>query len=256
MNPSVFDQAARELATRRARGLRGERLPVALRPQSLDQGFAVQGRVTELLGELRGDRPIGWKCALPPAGKIVVAPLYGRELYHSGLAAPVTLVAPARLEPELAFVLGRDLPAQLARDQGAIGAAIGEVRMAVELIGCRYDNPDACDFPELLADGLFNQGLILGPVLARAPALAAERIAIAVQSGGETRAFDGKHANGLPVNPLYWLAEFLHDHNLSLRAGDVIITGSYAGVLELPLDSPITLSYANLGQMTFHCLAR
>jgi hypothetical protein len=36
--------------------------------------------------------------------------------------------------------------------------------LALELIGTRYSDPDAT-FAEHLADGLFNQGLYLGPVI-------------------------------------------------------------------------------------------
>jgi 2-keto-4-pentenoate hydratase len=69
----------------------------------------------------------------------------------------------ARIEPELAFILGRDLPARAESYTVAeIDAAIQETRLALELIGTRYSDPDAATFAEHLADGLFNQGLYLG----------------------------------------------------------------------------------------------
>lgn len=260
MNHSAIEQAARALAERRAEHRLGERLPQGLRAQDLQQGFAVQSRVAELLAEQRADRQLGWKCALPPAAdKIVVAPLYARECYQGEARLAAKVVAPrgvARIEPELAFVMGSDLPADQAHHKAAVDAAIQQVHMAVELIGVRFDQPELCEFPEMLADGLFNQGTILGPVLARAQAFSAQTIAIALHYPGVTLNFEGKHANGLPTNPIYWLAEFLRDNNRSLRAGDIVITGSYAGVIEVPLNREITLNYAGLGEMNFCCQAR
>ena len=35
----------------------------------------------------------------------------------------------------------------------------------LEILGSRYSEPDSATFPEMLADGLANQGLLVGPVL-------------------------------------------------------------------------------------------
>ena len=37
-----------------------------------------------------------------------------------------------------------------------------------------------------------------------------------------------------PRRPLYWLAEFLRQQGIGLRAGQVVITGSLAGAPALP----------------------
>src|SRR5690606_39981142 len=44
-----------------------------------------------------------------------------------------------------------------------VDAAIARTHLALELINSRYAEPDAAEFPEMLADGLVNQGLFIGP---------------------------------------------------------------------------------------------
>jgi len=54
---------------------------------------------------------------------------------------------------------------------------------------------------------------------------------------------------GHPLRPLVWLANFLRERGERLRAGQVITTGSYAGALEVPLATPLTITFGALGRM-------
>jgi 2-keto-4-pentenoate hydratase len=242
------DVAARHLVAARVARRAGSELPASCRPTDRDSALAIQRRVGELLGE-----PIaGWKCALPNTDRIIVAPLYASVV---GIASPwrVSVRGPAaQVEPEIALVLGRDLP---PRDQPYANAeirdAVAEVRLAIELLGCRYAAPDRVDFLELLADGLFNAGVFIGPEVPGGLNcnLAAFRVRIDVQ-GSPVQEFDGRHPDGHPVKALHWLANFLSSRNEGLRAGQAVITGSYAGVLEMPLDTPIHIAFGELGSLS------
>jgi hypothetical protein len=112
-------------------------LPGSNVPSSLEQGFAIQQRVGSLAG-----KTVGGKCALPPAGKWIVAPIYSDSILkgeHFRLAADADK---ARIEPELACVLAHDLPARVEPyTADEIGAAISAVHMALEVIDCRYTDP-------------------------------------------------------------------------------------------------------------------
>jgi 2-keto-4-pentenoate hydratase len=101
---------------------------------------------------------------MPGANKVVLAPIYANTVFQEADTCTVWSDQQcARIEPELAFILGRDLPARAESYTVAeIDAAIQETRLALELIGTRYSDPDAATFAEHLADGLFNQGLYLG----------------------------------------------------------------------------------------------
>ena len=158
---SPREHAARILVTARRKGVLVDRLPVELLPANLDDGFAIQQEVSHQLGE----RIVAWKCALPQPGKVIAAPIYDADIHRGDvcrMSGPPRAVV--RAEPELACLLNRDLPPR--RDvysEAEVLAALGHTHLALELLGSRYSHPERLTFPELLADGLFNAGLVIGP---------------------------------------------------------------------------------------------
>jgi 2-keto-4-pentenoate hydratase len=251
-NPIDIHQAAKILVDRRVSGEQGERLPEASRPRTLDDALTVQAAVSELWCVTQDDSIGGWKCLLPPTDKLVVGPIYTSTI---DTVPPLSLWAPsarARIEPELVFIFGKDLP---AREQpytpAEVDTAIVRTHMALELIQGRYRDPASASFAEMLADGLVNQGLFIGPEVDSEAARGAGEIAIKVScSGGEQSEHSGVHPNGNPRAPLYWLTEFLRSRGEGIVAGQAVITGSYAGVLEVPLNEDVTIDYLGLGSMT------
>lgn len=248
MNPS--QEAAAILVHRRATGSRGGRLPESCRPADLDAALAIQDAVAQLWCERHNDTVGGWKCSLPGDGKIVVGPIFTSAIQRAADIALLPVDDHAKFEPELAFVLKSDLPARdESYSEAEIDAAIGSTHLALELIGSRYADPKDCAFPEMLADGLNNQGLYVGPAVDADIARTATEIAISVEQDGESRDFEGKHPNGLPRGPLYWLVGFLHQRGGGLRVGQAVITGSYAGVIDAALGTDVVIRYDGLGEI-------
>lgn len=256
-------EAADLLVARRVSGIRGERLPAACRPQDLEQALAIQAAVSQVWCDRMDDSIGGWKCLLPPAdNKWIVAPIYTRtidtipplSLWPGAMAKGLR----ARVEPELAFFFGCDLPPRPQPYSPAeVDAAITRTHMALELIGSRFADPDSCSFPEMLADGLVNQGLFIGPALDDELARHAGQFEIRVEcANGEQLQRPGEHPNGAPRAPLYWLVEFLRQRGQGIVAGQAVITGSYAGVIDLPLDCAATITYAGLGSMQVYFSAK
>jgi 2-keto-4-pentenoate hydratase len=242
----VVEQAASALACRR-NGSKGPVLTDACRPTSIAHAIAIQAAVAKQLGTHIG----GWKCGMPSRDRITVGGIHADTIFSS---SPCPVWAPAgtvRIEPELAFTLKHDLPVRTAPySQAEIDAAIGSAHLALELIDTRYADDAAPAFLDQLADGLFNQGLFIGPEVDLATALAAEHIDIQwLRSDGTTAALAGQHPAGKPANPLYWLVEWLRKHGDGLSAGQPIITGSYVGTFAVPVGEPISLGYRGLGDM-------
>lgn len=243
--------AAKILVERRINGSQSDRLPEHCRPQNLEQALAIQFAVTEQWCEQMDDSIGGWKCLLPPEGKLVVGPIYTRTIDS---VPPVSLWPKgdrARIEPELAFFFGQDLPARAEPYTPAdVDAAIARTHMALELINSRYADPASCEFPEMLADGLVNQGLFIGPLVDSDSAYGASGFTVTITcANGEVIERQGQHPNTHPRAPLYWLAEFLRSRGEGIVAGQAVITGSYAGVIEVPLNTDIQIDYAGLGSM-------
>ncbi|RYY73746.1 MAG: hydratase [Gammaproteobacteria bacterium] len=248
-----FHEAAAILVKRRQTGIQGDQLPQELRPTNPEQALAIQAAVSDLWCELEDDSIGGWKCLASSDEKPIIAPIYTRTINS---VAPVEIWPKpsdknlARIEPELAFFFGKDLPPRGEPYAPAeVDAAISRTHMALELIGCRYTDPASCEFPEMLADGLVNQGLFIGPQVDNDLARNASEFGINLIHGVEVSERHGKHPNGNPRAPLYWLAEFLRSRGQGIVAGQAVITGSFAGVLEVPLNANITLEYAGLGTM-------
>jgi 2-keto-4-pentenoate hydratase len=239
LTPEQQQQAADELIARRRDLRQGTRLSEAFRPVDLDDAWQVQQRVTQGLGLSVG----GWKCSVPSAGKLVAAPIYTPTIVSGPLCDVTT--PDVKAEPEFAFVLGRDLPPRgAAYSPAEIDAAIGVVHAALELCASRYTDHTGLPFAEMLADGLVNHGLWLGPELT-VPESAA--YTLEWQTGaGPARTLPAAHGDGNPRLPLYWLVNFLSEKGLGLRTGQAVITGSYAGVLTLPLGEATRFSYGDI----------
>lgn len=250
-------QAAQLLVSRRANGTRGPRLPEDCRPTSLADAFAIQAAVTDAWCEGQDDSVGGWKCLLPSPDKLILAPIFTSTIHT---IPPVALWTPsgyARVEPELAFVLGQDLPPRPDIYAPAeVDAAIARTHMALELIDSRYQDPATVNFVESLADGLVNQGLFIGPEVDGEQARLAGNLEFRRRIAGEQEEVSGAHPNQDPRAPLYWLAEFLRGEGEGLVAGQVVITGSYAGIWSLPLKQDIRIEYLGLGEMVVHFIAR
>jgi 2-keto-4-pentenoate hydratase len=249
--------AASILAERRINGSQGNRLPEEARPKNLDDALKIQAAVTDLWCEKIDDSIGGWKCLQPPQDRIVVAPIYTTTINS---VSPVSLWPKgslARIEPEIGFIFGKDLPARAESYTSAeVDAAIARTHMALELMNCRYADPSDCKFPEMLADCLVNQGMFVGPQIDSELAQSTGEMLIKVTVNGETNEYQGKHPNLAPRAGLYWLAEFLRQQGQGIVAGQVVITGSFAGIIEVPLNQDVKIEYENLGEMTVRFLTK
>jgi 2-keto-4-pentenoate hydratase len=242
------DAAAQFLANARKVGTPGDRLPPAARPGDLESALVIQRRVADLLGQVIG----GWKCSVPSAEKpILAAPIYASTIYRQSPCGVVASGTTARIEPEVAFIMGRDLPPRDAPySEAEIRAAIAEPRLVLELLGTRYAEPDAVSWPEMVADNVQNQGLFVGATFAGGLDASLRSFPVTVHTpAGVLSTHHGHHGDGHPLNPLYWLANFLAARGEPLRAGQIVTTGSYAGAIHVPLDTPITVAYGDLGHV-------
>ncbi|MDN0081667.1 hypothetical protein QU487_02680 [Crenobacter sp. SG2305] len=250
---NAVSAAAQILAERRLRGEQGPLLPDACRPGDFDTALAIQEAVTARLGA----DIAGWKCGLPAPDRLVVAPIYADTVCLDSPCSVWTRTGRARVEPELAFVFGSDLPPrQVPYTPAEVDAAIVRTHLALELIDSRYGDAAGVGFTDMLADNLVNQGLYLGPEVDAEQARAASDIVLRLDSASLSQHYEGRHPNSHPRAPLYWLVEFLRGRGQGIVAGQVVITGSYAGVIELPVAEEVSIRFGELGTLTVSFSAR
>ncbi|MEO8346686.1 MAG: 2-keto-4-pentenoate hydratase [Betaproteobacteria bacterium] len=248
MENTNLEDAAQFLAKAREAGLPGDRLPEGLRPTDLEAALWIQQRVLKLLGQDIG----GWKCSVPSAERpILAAPIFASTIYATSPYPVASTVDIARIEPEVAFLMGHDLPKRATPySEAEIRAAIDEPRLVLEILGTRYAQPGSVTWPEMMADNVQNQGLFIGPTFARGLDAQLNGFAVTIRTpDGVLSSHEGTHGDRHPLNPLYWLANFLAERGEGLRAGQVVTTGSYAGAIEVPIGPPLTVTYGDLGEV-------
>jgi 2-keto-4-pentenoate hydratase len=219
-----IDEAANHLVHARRTRTRGERIPEPYRPRDIETALAIQLRVTELLGEPVG----GWKCSAPKPGRTMIAPIYASTIHRTAECPILSRDGMALIEPEIAFVIGE-------------GGSIAETHLVLELIGSRYERPEEAEFPEMLADGLNGQGLLIGPQIDRPHGdwMSAFPISIPGIFEGE-----GRHPDGHPLAPLRWLETYR-----APQPGQIVTTGSYAGVIRVPMRTPLRVIFGDIGEI-------
>ncbi|TMN74112.1 2-keto-4-pentenoate hydratase [Pseudoalteromonas sp. S1727] len=231
---------------------RGARPPISDLPNSLKLASQEESLlVQQQMIALNHQQVFGWKCLLPlKGGEIILAPILRQP---QGLQRPCQLKVEnntALVEPEIAFVLGQDLPENVEYNRIEIDNAVSATYMALELIQERFSCHYQASHFEKLADGLSNQGLLIGPEIAKEKAYQASEIAIAVTQGTQQITKPGKHPCRYPQEPLYWAVNYLSALGVRLKAGQVFITGSYCGVLNVATDIDTHIEYAGLGDYT------
>lgn len=231
-----IDEAANLIADARlARAALGL-LPDAIRPRDEASAYDVQARVHERLATSRYGRRIGWKIGgTTPVMQAYLgidnpcgAGLFEGTAHRSGAVVSAAGFNQLGIECEIAVRLGRDLPESAGPfRQEDMAGAVDSVMAAIELVDDRYADWRNTDTPTLIADDFFAAGFVLGaPVpLAEAPDLA-DVTGITKINNVEVGRGRGADVLGHPFAALAWLANSLLARGESLRAGEIVLTGS------------------------------
>ena len=250
MTTQKFTEAAKQLLARRVSGTKAQSLADDIKPNTIEDALAVHQEMIKL----RSDAVAGWKCLLPLAeDKIIVAPIFSDTIQQGDQCLLMKDNGKVRLEPEIVFVLNKDLPARTEDySETEIDDAIGSCHMALELIQSRFADDSTAVFPERLADGLVNQGLFIGPEIDKALAFSASNVQLSIKQTEDNgdiseQNFEGVHPNPLPQLPVYWVVNFMTKRGTTFKKGEAFTTGSYAGLVEVDFDKKTDINYAGIG---------
>ena len=245
-----YKAAATELLSRRVKGTKALRLNEQIRPLNIDDALQIQSAMVDQLNEINNVQVGGWKCLLPIADdELIVAPIFSNCIHHGDNCELVADNNVARIEPEIVFILAKSLLANAdGYSEHLINQAIGSCHMALELMQERFADDSGFDFFEKLADCLVNQGLYIGPEIARENAFGADTIDISVTQGDKVQTFTGKHPNSSAHNPVYWLINYMTRRGVNFQAGEAITTGSFCGIVEVEFDKLTSINYGGIGE--------
>lgn len=215
-----------------ATGRRIAELPPALRPSTRAEGYAIQA----LIERRSASRLFGWKIAATSApGQRhihVDAPLAGRILAERvienggrcSLRANLMRVA----ELEFAFRMRADIAPRTQRyAMDEVMAHVATLHPAIEIPDSRFEPFEAAGAAQLIADNACAHDFVLGeaaPANWRSLDLATHEVAGSL----DRIPVRGSGANvlGDPRIALTWLANELSHYGATLRAGEVVTTGT------------------------------
>jgi 2-keto-4-pentenoate hydratase len=148
----------------------------------------------------------------------------------------------------MAVHVARDVPAHGERD--AVAAAIGGLGVAIELVDL---GEGELEVEEILAGDIFHRHVVLGPPVADAP-LGDLRGAIVLGDEGQ---YVGNPLElvGDPVAALAHVATHLAAFGETVRAGDVLITGSIVPALAVAPGQRLEYRLEPLGELTLRFAA-
>jgi 2-keto-4-pentenoate hydratase len=227
-----------------------------LRPRSRAEGYAIQAAIESCsAGKL-----FGWKiAAASEAGQQhinVRGPMAGRILTETVIADGGTASMKGNEmrvgEPEFAFRMGRDLPPRSAPYcVNEVLAAVDTLHPAIEIPDSRFVDFVSAGEAQLIADNACAHLFVLGaPTTAdwRARVLVKEQPEITLR--GQRYVGHGKNVLGDPRVALAWLANELRELGITLRAGEVVTTGTCHPPLPIQAGDHLATDFGVLGKVS------
>ena len=228
-------------------------LDAAERPHSRKEGYAIQAELE------RGGKLFGWKiAATSEAGQKhinVAGPMAGRimadTLIPDGGTASMHGNAMRVAEPEFCFCMARDLPPRPTPYSVAeVLDAVATLHPAIEIPNSRFADFVGAGEAQLIADNACAHLFVLGASTGadwRSRDLVEEKPVIAMR--GQTYVGHGKNVLGDPRAALAWLANELRALGITLRAGEVVTTGTCHPPLPIQSGDRMEADFGVLGKV-------
>lgn len=165
-----------------------------------------------------------------------------------GADVPMAELLQPRVEPEIAFVLRRDLTGPgVTREQ--VLAATAYVTPAIEIIDSRLR-----DWKIKLCDTVADNGsaarVVLGSAITRPDAVDLRLVGCVLEKNGEVLGTGaGAAALGDPALAVAWLANTLATFGIPLKAGEIILPGALTRSEPVRAGDSIRVTYDRLGSV-------
>jgi 2-oxo-hept-3-ene-1,7-dioate hydratase len=252
-----LDQAER---TRRQIGLISLAHPAA----TIDDAYAIQDAwIARKLAN--GRRIIGWKVGLtskamqqalridtPDSGVLL-----DDMLFENGATVPADRFIQTRIEAEIAFIMGAPLSGVATTPEEVI-AATEWVAPSLEILDTRVQRADAAtgktrNIIDTISDNAANAGIVLGDKRSRPADFDLRHVGAIVMRDGEVEETGlGAGVLNNPAAGVAWLARRLAANGQQIKAGEVVLSGSFIRPLEAPHGVKIEADFGTFGSVTCH----
>jgi 2-keto-4-pentenoate hydratase len=221
---------------------------------SIEHAYAIQDALRAQL-DRQGQRSIGWKLgATSPAGQSVMGlqePACGFLLpaqYVSGAEVSVSKSANLGVEAEVAFKIRTKLVGPGVTAATAL-LAVESALPALELLDFMFSGkPRAADY---IASSIVPHAIALG-----SPFTALEKLNLATEpveyehNGEIVGTYTAAEVMGNPLNALAWLANHLGASGLTLKPGDIVMSGAISKIVRPKAGETIRAKFAHLGSVS------
>jgi 2-keto-4-pentenoate hydratase len=237
-------------------GTKFDALDASLRPRDRAEGYAIQAAIENY----SSGKLFGWKtAATSEAGQKhinVEGPMAGRILPETIIPDGGTAsMAGNKMrvgEPEFAFRMATDLPPRPAPyTVREVLDAVDTLHPAIEIPDSRFADFVRAGAAQIIADNACAHLFVLGAPTAanwRARDLVEERPVITLR--GQRYIGHGKNVLGDPRIALAWLANELRALGLTLRAGEVVTTGTCHPPLPIQSGDLFEADFGALGKVS------
>ncbi|MDR3490234.1 MAG: fumarylacetoacetate hydrolase family protein [Bradyrhizobium sp.] len=233
MEDIAAQHAAEKLLAAHQANLRFEPLGPPEAPATIADAYDIQQKYVALLRHAHGG-DAGYKVGLTSAAMQAFCgidhPIAGvvltKRVHQSGATVRRSDFGRLGLEFEIAVRIQSDVPVtDIPHTAETIGAHIGGVGAAIELVDDRSADYANLDVLTLVADNSWNGGIVLSEFATTWPDLEsvlgrATRDRAAIGEG------HGRDILGHPFHSVAWLATQLASRGVGLKAGQVVMTGS------------------------------
>ena len=206
----------------------------------------------------RGDL-IGWKLGVTSRAKQqqvgVDAPIYGflatDHVLDVGEPLMVADHINPRCEPEIVFVMGRDLDGAHVTATQVLSATAG-VAVGIEVLDSRYTDY-RFTMPDVVADNASAGRYVVGTPVPP-DGIDLRLVGVVLELNGEVVATaSGAASLGHPAAAVAWLVRSLASSGEGLRAGDVILSGGLTAAVPVGTGDVVVATVDRIGSVELAC---
>ena len=225
---SSVEICAQSLADAHRTGQRLVELPIEIRPQTLEESYAIQQKALDHLGY-----GAAWKVgAGTPDSTPLASPLPKGVVFPGPHSFSLKQFGFCGIEVELGFRLGKSLPPRSKPyDRDEVLDAVQLVTTTLEIVDSRFLDYKTVDRFSHLADFQNNGALVSGAPFSPWQDLNLATLHARLEIDGVKRGESiGGNTAGDPIRLLVWLANHAADRGLPLGAGDIVTSGALTGM--------------------------
>ncbi len=228
----------------------------------MDDAYAVQDMLIEHKLNA-GQKKIGWKIGLtskamqyalnidiPDSGV-----LFDNMVFENGCMVPKGRFIQPRIEAEIAFVMKSDVMGDTITEDDILDAT-DYISPALEILDTRIirQNPITKNTRKIfdtIADNAANAGIILGDKKYKPSEIDMCWIGAIVSRDNQVEETGlGAGVLNNPITSVVWLANRLAQYNNHIKAGDIVLSGSFIRPIEAPSNSKFYANFGNFGSVT------